>query len=467
MEDVKQLAPCTYISEDEDEYAECIYTDIVRNDAAKQIQYYYKKYTNIILINKLNQILNNLQPDDIQFAFNHWKNIPQPQPYIRITQNPNLTKLQEKSKKNYMNAANKIIDWWKNIYNWQHILNVGDYIDCYDTESAIWREAIVIKKKHSRNEPLEPTLKIHFISWNNKWDQWFYIKTNYIAKYHTKTIPWKNTLCVGDYIEYTRRYNLEHSVTTFWYKGQIIKILPHTDMNTTYIIKDINDNHLNYYKTADSEYIAQKGTHIMNWNILHKKYFYKENIPFNAGTIRAKHYKQDAMKTKNNILLYSKYHNNDIIHISGIIWSNTNTSAYKLLNEFVKNHKINKLNYIKYSNKHKYDLVDKHICVRWKIFLPIIGNYIDQWYTGYIKSYNEIDNTHCIYYYDKQEKNTDLDTVKYNIVKEYAPYSISTSLDDEEKTYIFDISDIKSVKECHNNIQKLNKRLEHFENASL
>ncbi|KAF0690341.1 Aste57867_18272 [Aphanomyces stellatus] len=77
---------------------------------------------------------------------------------------------------------------------WRALLHVGDYVDASDTTQT-WYESIVVDKDETR-------VKVHFLSWAEKWDVWVVRDAPELQRLHARTTEWRTQLVKGMDVEY-------------------------------------------------------------------------------------------------------------------------------------------------------------------------------------------------------------------------------------------------------------------------
>jgi hypothetical protein len=90
-------------------------------------------------------------------------------------------------------------------YNHRHV-TTNSVLDVMDS-CGIWYEGRVIEITENR-------IKIRFLGWSSKWDAWYDVASPCLAPHHTFTSSWRDSIGVGDDIEYKAH--------TRWFRAHVV-----------------------------------------------------------------------------------------------------------------------------------------------------------------------------------------------------------------------------------------------------
>ena len=105
---------------------------------------------------------------------------------------------------------------------------------------GIWYEGRVVEISDTR-------VKIRFLGWSSKWDVVYDMTSACLAPHRTFTSPWRDSIRVGDEIEYR--------VQTRWFRAHVVRC-DSTHVHITYRAEHV------VIVSRDSERLAPFGMHI-------------------------------------------------------------------------------------------------------------------------------------------------------------------------------------------------------------
>lgn len=156
------------------------------------------------------------------------------------------------------------------LQKWVDTLDRGDLCDAIDNPEADrctprWYSGIVIESK--KNE-----VKIHFDSWNNRFDEWISRENRRLLPLYTKTNNWKKKLKINSIVEVR---NTLTNGSTYWHKARVTAYNVYDNIKISLLEcnKCNSDNHIdndNIYFIHDSSQVCDNNTHIQlnkNYNL--------------------------------------------------------------------------------------------------------------------------------------------------------------------------------------------------------
>ena len=391
------------------------------------------------------------------------------------------------------------------IYNsWLNNLQINDRVDVLDTDSnqslPIWREGIIIDIEYGQYtpsiKPLPSIFKVHFCGWNEKWDTRLPATKTYFAQAYTKVVNWRKEIKIGDYIEYKYK-TVNETGPLKWYQGKVtqkstLALLPDGDGPAFHIQGLFKQQSVKFWVSINSDTIAKKGTHIHNWK-------YNTSTPKCLKTIIAKKIANDTIDSIINNLTTDNVGNSilkltmsqkrarylpkearkivdmlpdDIeqgIHIDSLYWTSCfegnkftphsidecrifhhdsdekEKKMHIVLYNFLKKH-ILKYECQEEERNQKYNIIEKRINVRWRVWCEWLGRYIEQWYAGFISDYDEDSDKHTIVYDDGETRTYNLESIEYELLDTENSVKYSENIVDEEKT---NLGDVKLQLKCY------------------
>ena len=133
-----------------------------------------------------------------------------------------------------------------NDHVWRQSLKIGDLLDCLDTDNK-WFEGIVIGK-------LSDGVTVHFRGWSSRYDVFESFLSSRIQQPYTRTIEWRKSIDVGDFIEVKDKF----TGVSLWYIGTVVRVdRMHNNISVRYSFDD-------RFCTFDleGERVSYLGTHI-------------------------------------------------------------------------------------------------------------------------------------------------------------------------------------------------------------
>lgn len=91
-------------------------------------------------------------------------------------------------------------------YTCGHV-TLNSVLDVMDS-CGIWYEGRVVHREENR-------VKIRFLGWSSKWDAWYDLTSPCLAPRYTFTTPWRDSIHVGDDIEYKAH--------TRWFRAHVVE----------------------------------------------------------------------------------------------------------------------------------------------------------------------------------------------------------------------------------------------------
>ena len=132
---------------------------------------------------------------------------------------------------------------------WTLSLDVGDYVDCLDSDEK-WFEA-VIKQKDGN------ICLLHFLGWDVKYDTKVSIFSYRLKPHHSKCPKWRESLEAGNLIEILE---IQPENVRKWFVCTITDIDRHLNIVTVVYGVSLKERCISI--ELDSEYICCLGTHI-------------------------------------------------------------------------------------------------------------------------------------------------------------------------------------------------------------
>ena len=146
--------------------------------------------------------------------------------------------------------------------NWQFELNVDDKVDALDSSpnsskyKPRWFQSKIVKKCNNK-------FKIHFIGWNQRFDEYISIGSKRIMPLHSKTKDWKSKLKVGNIIEVKKILETpDNKYKERWCKGIIRRF-----NNGRVLLKFPIENYPSSWHELNSENVTYNKMHIRNMEI--------------------------------------------------------------------------------------------------------------------------------------------------------------------------------------------------------
>ena len=146
--------------------------------------------------------------------------------------------------------------------NWQFELNVGDKVDALDSSPISdkykpkWFQSKIVEKLNNK-------FKIHFIGWNERFDEYISIGSEKIMPLHSKTKEWKSKLKVGNIIEVKEILETpDNKCKERWCKGFILD-----KKEEKLLLKFPIENYPNSWHDLNSEKVTYNKMHIRNMKL--------------------------------------------------------------------------------------------------------------------------------------------------------------------------------------------------------
>ena len=147
--------------------------------------------------------------------------------------------------------------------NWQFELKIGDKVDALDSShddskyKPKWFQSKIVKKLNNK-------FKIHFIGWNERFDEYISIGSKRIMPLHSKTSNWKSKLKIGNIIEVKKILEVPDNLN---FKERWCKAIILDKRGEKVLVKFPIENYPNYWYDLNSEKVTYNKMHIRNMEI--------------------------------------------------------------------------------------------------------------------------------------------------------------------------------------------------------